>query len=977
MAKTTLREIRGSFGRWIAILAIIALGVGFFSGLKVCKEDFIQTGDQYIKAHNLYDYELLTTLGLEEEDVEIIRQVEGVKNAEGSYSTDALIALDETEDTEGEYVATIHMISNEINTTSLKAGTMPGEPDQFIGDSRYFTEDDIGTTVKISDSNDKDTRDMFAYDEYQLTGIADSPVYLNFERGSTSLGNGTISFFMYIPEDGWDSDVYTEIYVDFAQDYTIFSEEYEANANVMEKRLTEALDQCGERRYDKIIDEAREKLADAEQQVSDAEAELETHRLDLINARQELEDGEQALEENRQKLTQAREEYEAGLASYEQERDAAYQQLDAALTQGLITQEQYEQSKAAADQQFAAAWSELESAKSQITSGEAELASAEAQLESARQQVTDGETQLADGQEQINEAKADLRDAEDEVDDIEYPTTYVLGRDTNIGYACFENDSQIVDGIAKIFPIFFFLVAALVCMTTMTRMIDEQRTQIGVLKALGYERRQILGKYIFYSGSAAVLGTVSGFAIGAHLFPWVIWDAYGMMYGFSDLVFMTDWSLCGFCLIVALLCSVGTTIYSCNAELKEVPAQLIRPKAPKSGKRVLLERIPAIWNRLRFLQKVSIRNTFRYKKRFFMMVLGICGCTALLVTGLGIRDSISGVVASQYDEIFHVDYTVTFNKDMDSEAQDLFTEETSDVISDCLFLYTSTVDVVAEDSVKTVNLVVCDENEDISTFVDLHNDDGKITYPGKGEGVINSALAENLGLEPGDTITVRDENMRELTVTISAICDNYVYHYLYINEDTYADQWGTVEKNSAFALGVTDENGEVADPHGDGAVIMNARNVSAVSITSDFRDRIDTMMQSLNYIVILVVISAGALAFIVLYNLTNINITERIREIATIKVLGFYAKETASYVFRENIILTTISALIGLPLGKALLAFVISYVKIDMLHFDVRISLLSYVLGFVLTFVFAFIVNLVMQIKLSRISMTESLKSVE
>ena len=507
MTKTALREIKGSFGRWIAILAIIALGVGFFSGLKVCKEDFIQTGDQYLTKHNLYDYELLTTLGLEDEDVEIISQVEGVKSAEGSYSTDALVlygANHEKDGAEAEYVATIHTLSDEINTLSLKAGKMPEKADQFVGDSRYFTEEDIGSTVKISETNKKDTREMFAYKEYQLTGIADSPAYLNFERGSTSLGNGTINFFMYIPEDGWDSDIYTEIYVDFEQDYTIFSEEYEAHASVMEDRLTDALEQCGERRYDKIIDDAREKLADAEKEVSDAEAELENHRLDLLSARQEVEEGEETLNDSRQSLEDAREKYEAGLLSYEQKRDETYQQLDAALAQGLMSQEQYNQAKAAADQQLAAAWDELETAAEQIEAGEAELRRGEAELEEGRRQIADGEAQLADGQKQIDEAKVELRDAQDEIDDIEYPTTYVLGRNTNFGYAFFENDSQIVDGIAKVFPVFFFLVAALVCMTTMTRMIDEQRTQIGVLKALGYERHQILTKYIFYSGSAAI-----------------------------------------------------------------------------------------------------------------------------------------------------------------------------------------------------------------------------------------------------------------------------------------------------------------------------------------------------------------------------------------------------------------------------------------------------------------------------------------
>lgn len=978
MTKTTFREIKKSFGRWIAILAIIALGVGFFSGLKVCKDDFIETGDRYVREYNLYDYELITTLGLEDEDVEILRQTEGVQEAEGSYSTDALIIFEESGmDGENEYVAKCHTISDKINTLSLKAGSMPEKADQIIGDARYFTEEDIGSTIKIADSNGSDTLDLFAYQEYELTGIADSPVYLNFERGSTSLGNGTVSCFIYIPKDGWASEVYTEVYIDFAEDHTIFSQQYKDNASIMEDRLSEKLDQCSQRRYDSIIDEAREKLAEAEAEVADAEEELTASRQELTEARSELTANEKKLEDSRQDLADARQEYENGVDAYQQEKESTYAQLEGALAQGFITQEQYDQSKAAADQQFESAWSELEEARLQIEDGEKELRSGEEELAAGRQKIADGEAQLADGQEQIQQAKEELNDAQKEIDDIEYPTSYVLSRDTNIGYACFENDSQIVDGIAKVFPIFFFLVAALVCMTTMTRMIDEQRTQIGVLKALGYERHQILAKYIFYSGSAAVLGTISGFVMGAHLFPWVIWDAYGMMYGFSDLVFMTDWSLCLFCLLVALLCSVGTTVYSCNAELKEVPAQLIRPKAPKSGKRVLLERVPFIWKHLRFLVKVSIRNTFRYKKRFFMMVLGISGCTALLVTGLGVRDSISNVVTAQYDEIYHVDYTVTFNKDMSAEAQEAFSEETSDVIADCLFLYTSSVDVVAEDSAKTVNLVVCDEKDDISTFIDLHNEEGPISYPQTGEGVINSSLAEGLNLEVGDTLTVRDEDMRELTVTISAICDNYVYHYLYINEGTYAAQWGQPEINSAFALGIADEDGQIADPHGDGTIIMNAKSVSAVSITEDFRDRIDTMMQSLNYIVILVVASAGALAFIVLYNLNNINITERIREIATIKVLGFYAKETASYVFRENIILTAISALVGLPLGKGLLTFVMNNVKIDMLHFDTHISLLSYALGVILTFAFAFIVNLFMQIKLNNVNMTESLKSVE
>ncbi len=1035
MTKTTMREIKNSFGRWVAILAIVALGVGFFSGLKVCKADFLATGNQYTAQLNLYDFQLMTTLGLEDEDVEIIQAVEGVKAAEGTYSADAIIAFEDEE--VGEAVVKFYTISDTINLLSVQAGTLPTAANEFAGDSTYFSEEDLGTVIRISTTNDEDTIDMFAYEEYVLTAIVDSPVYLNFERGSTSLGNGTVSCYIYLTEDGWDSDVYTAIYVDLDCDYDTFSDEYDEYASIMESRLETALALCAQRRYESVVGDAQQKLDDAKQELADAENDLEQYQQELDDAKQELADGEsdlaaarQELADGQTQLAEARQEladgqeqieqakaeledalqaYEDGVASYESEKEAAYLQLQMALAYGALDQEAYAAAVAEADQQFEAAWAQLEAARIQLEEGYAQLADQEAQLADASAQllekeaeladgyakiadgqaelvegeakIADAEAELADGEEQIADAKAELEDAQQEIDDIEYPTTYVLGHDSNIGCVCFESDAAIVDGIAKVFPIFFFMVAAMVCITTMTRMIDEQRTQIGVLKALGYSRRQILGKYTFYSGSAALIGATLGFAIGTHLFPWVIWTVYGMMYGFADIIFVPDWSLCILSVAVALLCSVGTTLFSCISELREVPAQMIRPKTPKSGKRIFLEYIPIIWNKLGFLLKVSIRNTFRYKKRFFMMVLGISGCTALLITGLGVKDSIANVVTMQYDEIYHIDYTVSFKSDMDEDMQAEFVRETEAVASAYLFLYTGSVDAKANGTTKSINLVVCNESDDTSQFIDLHSGDTPIDYPGLDEGVINTNLAKLMGLSLGDTITVYDSDMREMTVTITALCDNYVYNYLYISDDTYEKNWGTPEINSAFLLGVDEDYdssvANASDPHTAGTVIMDAENVSSVSITQDFRDRISNMMQSLNYIVILVVVCAGALAFIVLYNLTNINITERIREIATIKVLGFYANETASYVFRENIILTGISALVGMPLGKALHAFVISQVKIDMLSFDVRITALSYCIGFFTTFVFAFIVNLVMQHKLQNISMTESLKSIE
>ena len=1045
MHKTTLREIKGSLGRWMAILAIVALGVGFFCGLKMCKADFMETGNDYVLDHNFYNYKLLTTLGLEEEDVQIIAAAEGVKEAAGSWSSDALVSAGEEDG--AEMVFKFHTLLEHMNQLELTAGRMPSESSEFVGDRRFFTEDALGTQITLTATNDEDTLELFTHETYTLVGLADSPEYLNHERGTTSLGSGTVSGFAYIPAEGWDSDIYTEIYVDFEEDYTIFSEEYEAYDAVMETRLETALDLSGQRRYDAVIDEARETLADAQAEVDEAAAELEDGKRELADGKKELadgrkeladgqkeiednkkkiedakvklEDGRRELEENRLKLEDARAEladgrakYEDGLAEFEAQQDAAYAQIDQALASGMMPQYMYDVQKAQIDQQLAPAKAELDAALAELEAGEAEVADGERQLADgekeiadaekeiadgeqklkdgekeladarikiadAEKEIADAEKEIADGEEKIADARRELKDAEKEIDDIEYPSTYVLGRDANVGYACFESDSSIVDGISRVFPVFFFLIAALVCMTTMTRMIDEQRTQIGVLKALGYSRSQIMSKYVIYSGSAAILGSVIGFFIGIHLFPWVIWTVYGLMYGFADIIFVYNWVLGLICLGVALACCVGTTVWCCSTELREVPAQLIRPKAPQAGKRIWLEYLPFIWNRLSFLVKVSIRNTFRYRKRFIMMVIGISGCTALLVTGLGVNDSVSNLAALQYDTIYHVDYTVSFQKDMNEKNQARFLEEAGSVIEDCLFVHSSSVDAKANGYTKSVTMIVTDDAEAMPSYIELFNDDGPIDWPSAGEAVINSNMAENMKLSVGDTLTIYDSDMQEMKLTISALCDNYVNSYLYLNQETYEAAWGPMETNAALVLGVPGEDGVIADPYHDSTIMLDARNVSAVSLTDDMRGRIESMIGTLNYIVILIVVCAGALAFIVLYNLTNINITERIREIATIKVLGFYAGETAQYVFRENILLTAIAAVAGLPLGKALHTFVLSQVHVDSLSFHMYISPLSYALGVVITFVFAFFVNLVMQRKLAKISMTESLKSIE
>ena len=1013
MRKSTFKEIRGSFSRWAAILAIVALGVGLFTGLKVSREAFLATGDKYINEQNLFDFQLISTLGFEDENIKEIAAVNGVNYAAGSRSQDAVVTVSGSE---GESVAKLHTINDRINVPVLIAGSMPSSGNECLADSSYFGEDSIGRTITIvKTSNDEDAEEILAYKEYTISGIAQSPLYMNYERGSTSLGSGTVSFFLLLSEEGWDADYYTEMYIDADAPGYMFSDEYNDNIDALEKPVETALENSANGRYDDImaeaneeLSEAEEKLADAKAELADAEAELKDGERELADAEKKLKDGEKELEENEQKLEDARIEladaradYEEGLAQYNQEKadaDAQLEELLASFEPAKGTPfyaqyyAQYEAAKAEADAQFETAWAELEEGRIKIEDGEREvregleaIEDAKKEIADGKKEIADGKNEIADGKKEIADAKKKLADAEEEIDDardeiedIENPDTYVLGRDTNIGYVCFDSDTAIVAGLAKIFPIFFFIVAALVVMTTMTRMIDEQRTQIGVLKALGYSKGQILGKYIFYSSSAAIVGGVAGFFAGSYLFPYVIWVAYSMMYGFAPITFVFNWVVGGACVAVALVCALSATLYSCYRELSEVPAQLIRPKAPALGKRILLERVHFIWDRLQFLHKVSLRNIFRYKKRFFMMVLGICGCTALLLTGFGIGDTIKTVVPNQYEKIYFVDYTVTFDKDINEDEKAEFLEENSDVVSDALFLYTITADAHANGSIKTVNMVVAKNDDPIGNFIDMHTEDGEpLAYPQKGQCIINTNLARMMHLETGDKLSVFDSDKNEVTAEISGICENYVNNYFYINDETYEEFFGELETNAAFVRGIENEDGEVEDPHGDGAKLMDADNVAAVSVTIDFKDRIATTLEGLNAIILLVVICAGALAFIVLYNLTNINITERIREIATIKVLGFYPNETSAYVFRENLVLTAVSALVGLPLGTWLNWFVMSQVKVDLMYFDIRILPVSYVLAVILTFLFAGIVNFAMYFRLQKISMTESLKSIE
>lgn len=1092
--KLTKREIRSSLGRYLAIFAIIALGAGLFVGLRLSRPDFLETYNNYTNKTNFYDFRLVSTLGLTDEDIAEVKKMDGVKLAEGAVGADFLF---NTAD-EDNLIMMAQSIPENVNQIKLKAGRMPEKANECLADPDMYSKDDIGSTIKLSKDNSEQTFDTFAYDEYTIVGLADSVLYINMERGSSTLGNGSVKGYIYIPMDGFSTDYYTDIYVCVDSKGYVYSDEYEQSTQKYVDGLEKFMSERAVIRRDAIIDDAMSQLDDAKKQYEDGKAQYDAAKADydagyaeytkkksdteaqLEKARKEIENAESMmgdtsvidqkqaeLDAAKAELDKGQAEYESGLRQFNAKAKLAYGAVDEQIAyyENRISDKQndiaaqnaeieslnaqlaeaqangdslkvrliewkiktandrisldnadierynerlevHRQKRAEVDAELEPYRKQLEDAKAQLDSGYAQIAAGQAELDAAREMISSGgaqletakkqyeqgkaeaergfaeaEKELASGKAQLDAAKAELDkgaaeldSAEKQIKNINHADTYVLGRDTNAGYVCFESDTNVVQSVASVFPVFFFLVAALVCLTTMTRMIADQRTQIGIMKALGYSSGAIMGKYMFYSGSATVLGSIFGIAAGSFAFPAIVWFGYGLIYNLSGLTFTMNWPLALGITAANLLVTLLVTWYCCAKELKCAPADLIRPKAPEAGKRILLERIPTVWNDMSFMQKVSARNIMRYKKRIFMMLLGIGGCTALVLTALGLNDTIQNVVTRQYDDIILYDYEITMAYDMNEEEQEIFFSDAGDDIKDAVFLYRGLAEVSGSDAIKSATLTVTDGKK-LCKYIDLSYDGEPIDYPGRGEAAINYNLARQLGgIEVGDEIKLTTSEKKELTVTVSALFDNYVDSFVFISPETCEEQLGEVPEYKSALANAPDgaDINRCAE-----ALTHDVDGVRGVTLSVDTKARMSSMMDGLLVVVAAIILCAGLLAFIVLYNLTNINISERIREIATLKVLGFYPNEAAHYVFRENLILTGAVAVFGLGLGVALHAFVMNAIKVDMMYFKPHISFLSFAVSIAITFVFAMIVNAIMRRRIDNIDMAGALKSIE
>ena len=1133
LRKEMLRSIRRSKSRYISIIAIVALGISFFAGIKATAPDMKDTAAQYFKDTNLMDIQVISPIGLDDADIAAIETVEGVERVMPSRFVDGILKADgqSVGDFDGsemtcrafgvnfeeaqKFQETGNASAGYMNRITLLEGQWPDSPNECVVDNSKFAAADqmaIGKTISVVGDGTDMANSLSTY-EFEIVGIVRTPRYVSFEHGNTNIGSGKLSTAIFIPEENFLFDYYTEacIKVAGADAYEPYTAEYDAVLEpvikelktVAEERLpvrAEVLRAENEPKVRSGEAELAAKQQEFDQKISTAEADLnrlkdfaengeqtlnelkEEFNASLSSAQRELLDNtgeyndqykiwrEKKDELNKAKvelayLDAAKKEFEEAkrqletaqttietsertIATLEETIVSAQNSLDRlyeasadndverAIEEVRATLENYQSQLATSKQELAEARAEYEANKKKydeiavkmenydkamadVQAAEIELEEAEKQLESGNSDIKFGQLQLSISQYQLQEqiqaaedqlataaedyeaakakfdaekaaaegelskAKSDLAEAQNLLATLDTADWMISGRSDQPGYEGYGQTADRTAAFAQVFPVFFFLVAALVCLTTMTRMIEEERTQLGTLKALGYSNGSIISKYMFYSLSASLIGSIIGLLLGFIIFPKAIFAAYDIMYELPPCIIEFKWQYALTGTLIAVLSTGAAAFFACRAALKEKPATLMRPKAPKAGKRIFLERITPLWSRMNFTSKVTARNLFRNKKRFFTTLVGVAGCTALLLAGFGLGDSVAAIIDKQFndDGVCKYDVQIVLNEAALPEggAQGIVdVMKGHSEITNAMMTRTEVIDGTSDRTGAEfeVNLMVPQDTEILTDFITLSNRKTGELLPLDDSGVvISEEFADQTDTAVGDEIILL-ANDQEYAVPVTGIAENYTFHYVYMTPALYADTFG---KEPVFnhILGTLGEDVNVSQKDSLATELMKTDGVSAVAYTTQIMNTFDNIIKSLNLVVAVFVISAGALAFVVLYNLANINLTERIREVSTLKVLGFRDKETSSYLVRENIILTILGALIGLVAGIFLHRYVVSIAEVDVVMFGREIEPLSYILAGVLSIVFSAIVNMIMHFKLKKVNMVESLKAVE
>lgn len=1100
MLTDILREIRKSGNRFISILCIVAIGVAFFSGLRSSAPDMAYTVDKYFDDYNMCDIQIISPLGLTDEDIAEIKSTDGVENVQAGYIADAV-----TDFGGMETIIRLHSLPNGyvsssdsdiyINRIELTDGRLPETANEIIIENQDNMA--VQYDVKLGDRVifKSETASGLKITEFTVVGLAKSPLYLTYEMGvSQTLNNREINLFAYIPQDAFEQTnpyiegeiIYTEAVVTVmgARDLNSFYDKYDDLVEQIKSKLENvSVNRCAVRdeqlhdyaqqqldaaqklydtkksEYETQISNAKQQLDDAYKEIILGEAKLETtekiYKSKITDAEQDIKDAEKNISDSnqaiktaesalktveeqyarynnsninaikllnqfsdriqqlsdknsseRQKIQQKAQNpdvtdkqniiYSNMLREYDKfdtllrdtkslsdEMNSDVNQLTAMYNEKMT---QAKNAVSSAKKQLAQSKKQLSTAKKELSKQKSALnnalSSGRKKLENARKEYEQGketfEKQKAEGLKLLQEAEIQLKSMERKIEQIETEAWYVLDRNTNYGYVSYSSTLDSMNAMSELLPIIFIFVAILVCMTTMNRMIDEQRSIIGVYKALGYSNTAISLKYIIYVLCAGLIGCIIGFVAGTGLFPTAVYSAWSSMYSQPQVMIHTFHpSILIFSLVFGMG-AMGITAYlTCRRELVSVPSSLMRPKAPKYGKKILLERIKPLWNMLSFSQKVTMRNIFRYKKRLYMTVIGIFGCTSLLLCGLGMSDTINSIVGNQYGEIFKFNITFTADSE-DSEAYGIISN--SDITDG--FIRVGCKNTMAQNhknprtSDESVSLYVTEDPQEFYKFVTLRNriTGERLELDSSGI-IITQKLANTLGLSVGDSIDITCDGMTKY-IEISGITENYVLHYAYMTQEAYTEAFVYPAELSSVFVKVNDSASDVQYNELTEELSSLPEITSLMAIDS-IAATYSTQFTSLNQIVMLIILCAAALAFVVLYNLTNVNISERMREIATIKVLGFKNKETALYVYRENFILTLLGALPGMFGGIVMHRFIISQIEQPEVMFGYSIKPLSYLLAILLTCTFSILVMICTYPKLKKIPLAESLKSVE
>lgn len=1086
--KDGIKEIKNSYKRFISILLIALLGVGFFAGLKAASPDMQKTLDKYFDDLKVMDIQVISTLGLTDDDVTAIKNLENIENAEGAYQTDATVKLEEEE-----VIVKLETFLNDINNLEIVEGRFPENENECVVEPDFLlgTGHNIGDTIEIEvediTNDDGETKEVLKENKVTIVGTVRSPLYISTDRGSTKLGSGVINYYLYVPKENINTDIYTNIYlaVTGAIDLETTGNKYDEAIGKVEDELEAISEERREARYNELyestnskIEEAQEKLDEetekAEKELNDAEKELEDGKKEIEDGRrkleanraeadrefaaaeEQLESAKQTLEENEKRFEEEKAQAEELISGYEEqlegleqtqsqlntlkenleeaqtalkaleaqlelateeEKEAIQLQIDklniqiqtlqgsilgienALQTQGVTdidsTINLLSTSISTAKQELEDGAKQLEAGRTEIESNEKELQSqknstyyqlnqAEAELEAAEKEIQEGEKELEEArnefEEEIAKAEEELLDAKEELKKIERPEWYILDRDENMGYASYVQDTDRVASLAQVFPVVFFLVAALISLTSMSRMVEEERIQIGTLKALGYSKRQIAAKYIIYASLATIIGGGIGLFIGFGFLPKIVADMYGMVYNLPPVILEFNMGIATMDMAFAIICTVGATIYTCIRQLRYNPATLMRPKAPKPGKRVILEKIPFIWKHLNFTAKVTARNLFRYKKRFLMTIIGVCGCTSLIIAGFGLRDAISNMIPKQFGEINKYNINISLKEERYGEELAKLEEsilELEEVIS-TIGVNIQSVIIIKDDNNQNIQLIVPEDVSKLEEFISLRdrkNQDEKYILDSSGV-IVSEKLSNLLNIKIGDTILLENADGDRVEVNVAKITENYLMHYIYMSPELYNEIFDTRIDSNVILAKTNNLTKEQEDDLGR-KLLEDSDNISGVSFTSATEGMFATVMENMDMVVWILIIAAGLLALVVLYNLLNANISERIRELATIKVLGFYDREVYSYIARETIILTILGILLGLAGGYFLTMYILRTCELDITMFDPDVRLLSYILGIAITVFFAIIVNIITYFSLKKIDMIESLKSVE